>query len=328
MNTSTTTSSTEVLPNMAADPLVSVVVTTRNEEKNIRNCLESIKGQSWPNIETIVVDNNSTDRTQKIAAEYTPKVYTKGPERSAQRNYGMIDQAKGEYVIYVDADMILAPTLIEACIHHIRTMDAIALHIPEIVLGKNYFSRVRRFERSFYDGTPVDGARFFHRQTFVKVGGFDEPLFVKGSGEDWDIDKVIRQYGIIALLPRCNPHFAVHNWPLQDFIESRGIRHHPEYTVIYHNEAEFHLLPYLKKKSYYSLGFDGYINKWGKEDPDVRRQFGLKYRFWTVFTEHGKWRRLFSRPDLTAGMYFMRFCVGLVFLFKKFSLVGMDITER
>jgi len=328
MNTFTTTSSKEEFPNSAAHPLVSVVITTRNEEKNIRNCLESIKAQTWPNIETIVVDNNSTDRTQEIAAEYTPKVYTKGPERSAQRNYGMIDQAKGEYVIYVDTDMILTPKLIEACVHYIRKMEAIALHIPEIVLGKNYFSRVRRFERSFYDGTPVDGARFFHRRTFVKVGGFDEPLFVKGSGEDWDIDKIVRKYGVIALLPRRNPQLAVHDWPLQDFIETRGIRHHPEYTGIYHNEAEFLLLPYLKKKSYYSLGFDGYINKWGKEDPDIRRQFGLKYRFWTVFTEQGKWRRLLSRPDLAAGMYFLRFCVGLVFLFKKLSLVGMEASAR
>jgi glycosyltransferase involved in cell wall biosynthesis len=113
MNTFTTTSGTGEFPNAAAHPLVSLVITTRNEEKNIRNCLESIKAQSWPNIETIVVDNNSTDRTQEIAAEYTFKVYTKGPERSAQRNCGMIDQAKGEYAIYVDADMILAPTLIE-----------------------------------------------------------------------------------------------------------------------------------------------------------------------------------------------------------------------
>ncbi len=141
----------------------------------------------------------------------------------------------------------------------------------------------------------------------------------KSTGKkDWDIDKILRQYGAIALLPRCSPQLAVHNWPLQDFIETRGIRHHPEYTGIYHNEAEFLLLPYLKKKSYYSLGFDGYIKKWGKEDPDIRRQFGLKYRFWTVFTENGKWRRLLSRPNLAAGMYFLRFCVGLVFLFKKF----------
>jgi hypothetical protein len=36
------------------------------------------------------------------------KVATKGPERSAQRNHGMIDLASGEYVMYIDADMVLS----------------------------------------------------------------------------------------------------------------------------------------------------------------------------------------------------------------------------
>lgn len=297
--------------------LVSVVITTKNEEKNIRNCLESIKAQSWQDIEIIVVDNSSTDKTQQIATEYTAKVYTKGPERSAQRNYGMIEKAEGEYVIYIDADMILSPMLIEACVHHIQETGAVALHIPEIILGKNYFSRVRRFERGFYDGTPVDGARFFHRPTFIKAGGFDEPLFVKGSGEDWDIDKIIRRFGEIALLPRQNAKLAVQNWALRDFIEVRGIRYQPSFSGVYHNESEFFLLPYLKKKSYYSIGFDGYINKWGSDDPDIRCQFGLKYRFWTVFTEKGKWLRLLRRPDLALGMYFLRGLVGCVYIFKN-----------
>jgi len=76
------------------------------------------------------------------------------------------------------------------------------------------------------------------------------------------------------------------------------------------------LIPYLKKKFYYSLGFDGYINKWGKNDPDIRRQFGIAYRFWIVFTEQGKWKRLLARPDLAIGMYFLRFIVGIIFLIK------------
>lgn len=317
MNKSTTTT-----------PLVSVVITTKNEEKNIRNCLESIKIQSWNNTETIVVDNNSTDKTQQIAAEYTHKVFTKGPERSAQRNYGMIDRAEGEYVIYIDADMILAPTLIEACVMYIRQTNAVALHIPEIVLGKNYFSQVRRFERSFYDGTPIDGARFFRRSIFIRAGGFDESLFIKGSGEDWDIDKLVRQYGVIGLLPRYYPQMALREWLLKDFVEKKGVYYDIGYAGIYHNEAEFLLLPYLKKKAYYTLGFDGYIKKWGKDDPDIRCQFGLKYRFWTVFTEHNKWKRLLARPDLAAGMYFLRFCVGFVFLLKKWGIKDTVVTVR
>ena len=47
-------------------PLVSVVITTKNEQKNIEKCLESIALQKYPSIEIIVVDNNSIDNTKKI----------------------------------------------------------------------------------------------------------------------------------------------------------------------------------------------------------------------------------------------------------------------
>ncbi|MFH0876438.1 MAG: glycosyltransferase [archaeon] len=46
---------------------VSVIVTTKNEERNIARCLVSVKNQSYPNIEIIVVDNNSSDKTKEIA---------------------------------------------------------------------------------------------------------------------------------------------------------------------------------------------------------------------------------------------------------------------
>ena len=230
-------------------PLVSVVITTKDEEKNIRNCLESIQVQTWGNIEIIVVDNESTDNTRSISNEYTKNVFTKGPERSAQRNYGMIEKASGDYVIYVDADMILSPILIESCVKYISQTGAVALHIPEIILGNNYFSRVRRFERSFYDGTPIDGARFFERTKFAQVGGFDEPLFVKGSGEDWDIDKMIKQLGSIKLLPRLIDNSFAQSWLMKKFVKDRGVVHDIDYAGIYHNEAEFKLIPYLKKKS-------------------------------------------------------------------------------
>jgi glycosyltransferase involved in cell wall biosynthesis len=290
--------------------------------------LESIKLQTWANTEIIVVDNSSTDNTQVIAQEFTDKVFTKGPERSAQRNFGMIDKSEGEYVIYIDADMIVSPSLIESCVVHARRTGAVALHISEIVLGRNYFSRVRRFERGFYDGTPVDGARFFHRHSFMQVGGFDERLFEKGSGEDWDIDKLMKQIGRVELLDlRQAKHLNV-NWTMCPFIEQRGVAYDPAFHGIYHNESEFRLLPYLKKKSYYSLGFDGYIEKWGKEDPDIRRQFSVVYRFWTIFTENGKWRRLLMRPDLTLGMYFLRFCVGLVYFLKKIGVARTALPSR
>ena len=69
--------------NQTKKMLISVVITTKNEEKNLGNCLESVKNKTYPqkNIEIIVVDNNSTDRTKKIASRYTNKIFNQGPER-------------------------------------------------------------------------------------------------------------------------------------------------------------------------------------------------------------------------------------------------------
>jgi hypothetical protein len=253
----------------------------------------------------------------EIAKQFTDKVASKGPERSAQRNYGMIDLAKGEYVMYVDADMILSSILVDACVVKINDSEADALHVSEIVLGKKYFSRVRRFERGFYDGTPIDGARFFRREAFINVGGFDEELFVKGSGEDWDIDKKIKQESSIEIVPsNFSPSQNV-DWSFNDFIKERGVEPDPHYAGIYHNEAEFYLIPYLKKKSYYTQGFGGYIEKWGRDDQDIRCQFGLVYRYWTVFTEKGKWKRLLSNLHLSIGMYLLRIFVGMIYVLNK-----------
>src|SRR5260221_10860805 len=97
------------------NPLVSIIITTKNESLVIERLLQSIKKQSHPQIETIVVDNYSTDTTQKIAKKYTKRVFEFGPERSAQRNYGA-KMSKGSYIVFLDADMELSPKVIEECV--------------------------------------------------------------------------------------------------------------------------------------------------------------------------------------------------------------------
>ena len=151
---------------MNYEELVSVVVTTRNEQDNIQNCLLSIQLQTWKYKEIIVVDNNSVDNTVQISKKFTEKIYNLGPERSAQRNFGMIKKSSGKYLMYIDADMILSPGLLEACIYEIKNKKIDALHINESVLGPTFFCKIRNFERSFYSGTVIDGARFFTKDIF------------------------------------------------------------------------------------------------------------------------------------------------------------------
>lgn len=270
-------------------PLVSIVITTKNEEKHIVSCLESIKNQDYPRekIEIIVVDNHSTDATVKLARQYTKNIFTKGPERSAQRNYGMITKSHGQYVMYVDADMELSKKVISSCISKVtKDPGIIGLYIREIVTGDSYWSKVRRFERSFYDGTAIDCVRFIKKSAFMKVKGFDVNLT---GPEDWDLDKKIRSLGKVDLIKQ----------------------------PIYHNEAEFNLKKYLSKKSYYSRSFDKYVKKWGKDDSDIRKQLSPIYRLFTVFVEDNKWKKLIRFPHLSFGMYLLRLLVSLAYLYSK-----------
>lgn len=327
-------------------PLVSVIVTTKNEEQNIGNCLQSIKAQTYPKdcIEIVVVDNNSIDKTKEIALRFTKKVFNKGPERSAQRNYG-IEKSKGKYVVYLDADMILSPTVIERSvekfqnqnskslkfnIHNTKYNDVlVALYIPEIILGNSYWSRVRRFERSFYDGTVIDCVRFVKKEIFEKVGGFDSSMT---GPEDWDFDKKVRKVGEVGVLDMYDFKEIDDKLMKIDYQKKtydRQLIQLSSSALIYHNEAKFNLEKYLEKKSYYAKSFSTYINKWSrkdgfasygikvKNDPDIKKQFGFWYRYFGVFVEKGKWKFFYKYPKLIFGVIVLRFMVGINYFFKK-----------
>lgn len=265
-------------------PLVSVIITTRNEEKNIEACLSSVATQTFPrdSIEIIVVDNDSQDKTKEIASRFTGNIFTIGPERSAQRNFGG-RQARGKYLLFLDADMILSEQVVEECAEKCEHGGYAALYIPEKIIGTGFWIRVRNFERSFYDGTVIDCVRFVRTGTFVDIGGFDETLT---GPEDWDFDRRIKRSGRVA----------VSSEPL------------------FHNEGIFNVGRYYRKKSYYSSSFGRYIEKWGRDDETIQKQFGFYYRFIGVYCEQGKAVRLFRHPVLAAGMYFLRFMVGISYL--------------
>jgi glycosyltransferase involved in cell wall biosynthesis len=300
--------------NSISAPLVSVVVTTKNEERNIERCLQSIIEQTWKNIETIVVDNGSTDETRTIARKYTALVFELGPERSAQRNHGIIDRATGEFALFVDADMILSPQLVETCVHSMANDRIVALHIGEIVLGTSVLSRIRRFERSFYSGTVIDGVRFFKRKDFVAIGGFDTALHA--GPEDWDLDLRFKQRGNLALITRGR---EVQNWNFDDFTSRLGVRRPKDFVGFFHNEADQPLRTYLRKKRYYAASMRPYQAKWfGRQE--LKKQLGFSYRFFWVFVEDGKYKMLFRHPFLTLGILVLRVLVGTAYLLQRVLL--------
>jgi len=253
-------------------PLVSVIITTRNEESVIEKLLQSVCAQTYPSVEVVLVDNNSTDRTCAIANLYVDKLIMQGPERSAQRNRG-VREAGGEYVLILDADMELSTNVVKEAVDCVIKEPSIkALIIPEQSFGLNFWARCKALERNCYidDVSEVTGARFYERQTFLQVGGFDEAIT---GPEDWDLSQRVAQVTQIG-----------------------SIR-----SLIHHNEGHINLLSQMQKKYYYAQNLRSYIRK----NP---KQFWRQANFLLRPAYFRHWRDLVRQPHLAIGMFFLRLC--------------------
>ena len=265
---------------------LSVVITTKNEEANIANCIRSFDAFR-DDVEIIVVDNSSEDATKDIAASLGAKVIDKGPERSAQRNCGW-REASSKWVIVLDADMILPEETIKEILAVVSSPDcADAYWIPEVRIGEGIRVKARNFERSFYDGTPIDALRLFKKRILSETGGYDEEL--KAGIEDWELDIRVLECG--AKCKVLNRHLL-------------------------HNEKQLTLRKMLAKKAYYSKSMAAYQSKW-KGHEAIKKQFSVCYRYFGVFFGGGKWRRVVRYPILFAVTMFERIAVGFVYLLNR-----------
>lgn len=99
-------------------PLVSIIVPTYNTVKYLRECIDSILGQTYENIEVICIDDGSTDGSPAILAEYAAEdarvqvLSQKNLYAGAARNAGL-EVAKGEYLLFLDSDDFFEATMVE-----------------------------------------------------------------------------------------------------------------------------------------------------------------------------------------------------------------------
>jgi len=268
--------------------LVSVIVPTKNSAQTLEDCLKSIGNQTYKYVELIIIDNFSTDDTPEIAKRYTKYFYSHGPERSAQRNFG-VSKAKGEYIAIIDSDMNMEPSVVEECVEAINSPGVVGVVIPEESFGQGFWAQCKRLERSFYVNVPyMEAARFFHKAIFEKVGGYDVSMV---SGEDWDLSQRIQNMGRLSRAE----------------------------SYIYHDEGRLSLLKTLRKKYYYSQKFANYKKK-NESQLAVQEQTSLLNRYWLFLSQPGK---LFHNPLLGIGMLFMKTCEfglgGIGYLVAKFK---------
>lgn len=254
---------------MSKSFLVSVLVHTKNSERTIKRHLDSIKNQSYEDIEIIVVDNNSTDDTLKISRQFTDKIYNFGPERSAQRNFGA-KKAKGKYYLVPDSDMILEKNVVSDCVDlFTKDKKMKAVIISEKTIGKGFWTKCKALERSCYKGDDViEAARFFEKQVFWEMGGYDE--FITGP-EDWDLPQRIgRKYKVGRIK-----------------------------SEIIHDEGKISLIDLMRKKYYYAQKLSCYLKKHPIEITSRQVIYFLRPAFYR------NWKKLINDPLTFGGMIIM-----------------------
>lgn len=257
---------------MKKKSLVSVIITTKNENASIGTLIKSILRQTYQNYEILLVDNNSSDNTIKIAKRFKKvKIYQYGPERSAQRNFGA-KNAKGDYLFFLDADMELTPNVLDDCVRKIEEQKVTGIVVPEQSKWVNFWGKVKAFERSFYSergDSVTDAARFFSKEIFNKVGGYDESIT---GPEDWDLPDRIRESG---------------------YKIGRSMK------IIFHHEKNTSLIYLFKKKYYYGLNAHKYLSKHQIPVISPKTVYFLRPLFYK------NWMKLIRHPLLSIAMIYM-----------------------
>ena len=96
-------------------PKVSIIIATYNRARFLGECLESIVGQAYPDLEVLVIDDGSTDETAQIVTPFCPPVRYLRQENQGEykaKNRG-ISLSSGEYIRFVDSDDVMLDGLEE-----------------------------------------------------------------------------------------------------------------------------------------------------------------------------------------------------------------------
>ena len=196
---------------LAHTPSVTIVVATYNGGRTLRKCLESLRHLNYPDYETVVVDDGSTDDTQDIVKDF-PEVRTTRQENaglSSARNEG-IRLARGEIVAFTDSDCEADPDWLHHLAGPFENPHCAGAGGPNLTPGTP--SRVHRAvslapghaahvlldsERAEH----VPGCNMaFRREKLLEVDAFD-PLF-RQAGDDVDIIWRLQDLGYtIAFAP-------------------------------------------------------------------------------------------------------------------------------
>lgn len=188
-----------------SEPLVSAIVMARNKDKYIADCINSLKFSEHKNIEIIVIDNASTDKTETLAKECGVKVINIGTASIPLTYNKGFREAKGDYVFIVGADSTVSKNFLSKAVQLMQTNRRVAIVCgmrvqasTQTIIEKLYQAR---FDRTNKVGlvSYAAGNQLIRKAAYKKIiGALKESL--TANEENFVSDKMIQSgYQIIRI---------------------------------------------------------------------------------------------------------------------------------
>ena len=183
--------------------MISIIIPTLNEKKYLPKLLKSIKKQTFSDYEIIVSDANSKDKTKEIALEYGCKL-VKGGRPAVGRNAGA-KVANGEYLLFLDADVILPEDFLKKAIkqfdrEYLEMATVLQKPISEVEIDKLIYkihNILLKYTSEIYPltvGVCILTTRRLHR----RLNGFNEKMDISEDNDYGKRAKKIASYGTIT----------------------------------------------------------------------------------------------------------------------------------
>lgn len=205
---------------MNSSPLVSVLITVYNREKYLEQAIKSAISQTYNNIEIIIVDDCSIDKSPEVAKsyenEYTNIKFFKNKQNKGQfqnRNYAA-SLAKGKYIKFLDSDDLMYPHCIQVMVWCMENFTKPGVGLckpfdPEFIFPHKYTPNEAYYKDIFIKSlfTNAPNSSIYSRLAYLNIGGMPEDNGI--YADTWFLYKIAAKNDVV-LMPHGLVHYRFH----------------------------------------------------------------------------------------------------------------------
>jgi glycosyltransferase involved in cell wall biosynthesis len=239
----------ESLTRQSDQPLVSIVTPTFNQADFLRDTLESVLAQDYPNIEYLVIDDGSTDATPEILAEYTGRV-----EWESQANMGQTptinkgwERSRGQIITWLNSDDTYLPGAVAKAVDYFHKHPEIDIVYGDTLLTEADGTEIERLKPPVFNydefvatcHNPIPQPSAFIRRSVMEDVGLLDPSYYYFM--DWDFWLRAGMDHSIAYFPELISTYRLHE---ASKTVAQAVKAAPELEYMY---RKFFARPNLQK---------------------------------------------------------------------------------